>query len=98
VLVQVLAKNRWTVDARRPGGPLADETIYPIDRARILAGGHFDFKVEFPVIGKETDLRITIDGEDYSRQPGKSGQFVKTKDGLRCLAKCRKYVYDNYRS
>ena len=63
-------------------GPLAAQTIYPIDRAAILAGARFDFKVEFPVIEKEADLKITINGEDYSRPLGKAGQFVENEDGL----------------
>ena len=63
-------------------GPLAAQTIYPIDRAAVLAGARFDFKVEFPVIEKEADLKITINGEDYSRQFGKAGQFVENEDGL----------------
>ena len=28
--------------------PAYSQTIYPIDRADILAGSRFDFKVEFP--------------------------------------------------
>jgi alkaline phosphatase len=63
-------------------GPLAAQTIYPIDRAAILAGAHFDFKVEFPVIENQADLKITINGEDYTRQLGKTGQFVENEDGL----------------
>jgi alkaline phosphatase len=62
--------------------PLAAQTIYPIDRAAILVGARFDLKVEFPVIKKEADLKITINGEDYSRQFGKAGQFVENEDGL----------------
>jgi alkaline phosphatase len=64
------------------GGPLAAQTIYPIDRAAILAGARFDFKVEFPAIANQADLKITIDGEDYTRQLGKAGQFVENEDGL----------------
>jgi alkaline phosphatase len=63
-------------------GPLAAQTIYPIDRAAILAGARFDLKVEFPVIENQVDLKITINGEDYSRQLGKAGQFVENEDGL----------------
>src|SRR5712671_6906542 len=63
------------------GGPLAAQTIYPIDRAAILAGARFDFKVEFPAIEKDADLKITINGEDYSRQLGKAGQFVENEVG-----------------
>jgi len=61
------------------GGPLAAQTIYPIDRAAILAGARFDFKVEFPAIENQADLKITIDGEDYTRQLGKAGQFVENE-------------------
>ncbi len=64
-------------------GPLAAQTIYPIDHGTLLAGARFDFKVEFPVIEELADLRITIDGEDYSRQLCKSGQFVENEDRLR---------------
>jgi len=56
----------------------------------------FDFEVELPVIENPADLRITIDGEDYSRQLCKSGQFVENEDGLRRLEKYGKYVYDNH--
>src|SRR6266481_6202041 len=63
-------------------GPLAAQTIYPIDRAAILAGAHFDFKVEFPIIESPADLKITINGEDYSRQLRMAGQFVENEDGL----------------
>src|SRR6266436_3522368 len=64
------------------GAALAAQTIYPIDRAAILAGARFDFKVEFPEIENQADLKITIDGEDYTRQLGKAGQFVENEDGL----------------
>src|SRR5262249_29795078 len=63
-------------------GPLAAQTIYPIDRAAILSSTRFDFKVEFPVIEKPADIKITINGEDYSRPLGKAGQFVENEDGL----------------
>src|SRR5713101_1839752 len=63
-------------------GPLVGQTIYPIDRAAILAGARFDFKVEFPAIENQADLKITINGEDYSPYLGKAGQFVENEDGL----------------
>src|SRR5437899_42310 len=59
-------------------GPLAAQTIYPIDRAEILAGARFDFKVEFPAIANQADLN----GDDYTRQLGKAGQFIENEDGL----------------
>src|ERR1700738_5044398 len=63
-------------------GPLAAQTIYPIDRAAILAGARFDLKVEFPVIENPADVKITVNDEDYARQLGKAGQFVENEDGL----------------
>jgi alkaline phosphatase len=63
-------------------GLVTAQTIYPIDRAAILAGARFDFKVEFPAIANEADLKITINGEDYKRYLGKAVQFVENEDGL----------------
>lgn len=40
------------------------QTIYPIDRAAILAGSRFDLKVEFPAIVDPARMRITINGRD----------------------------------
>ncbi|MEI6874929.1 MAG: hypothetical protein WCL50_07345 [Spirochaetota bacterium] len=38
--------------------------IYPIDRAQILAGEIFDFKVELDGYRNPTDVQITINGQD----------------------------------
>jgi hypothetical protein len=59
-------------------GPLAAQTVYPIDRASILAGARFDF-VEFPVIENPADLKITINGEGLQRPSAKPGNSSKTK-------------------
>ena len=42
--------------------PALSQTIYPIDRAEILAGAKFDLKVEFPVAAE--DITVTINGRD----------------------------------
>jgi len=39
------------------GGPAPAQTVYPIDRAEILAGARFDFKVEFPASPTRPRLR-----------------------------------------
>src|SRR5262247_80622 len=56
------------------------QTIYPIDRAEILTGARFDFKVEFPGLVDEKDIAITINGEDYGKALGGTAQFVARED------------------
>ena len=57
------------------------QAIYPIDRATMLAGGKFDFKVEFDSVLKPADVRILINGKDYQQVLGKSATFVEREDG-----------------
>lgn len=64
-------------------GSLSAQTIYPIDRAAILVGSHFDFKVEFPGQIQESAVKITVNGEDYAKALGKAGTFVGDEDGLK---------------
>ncbi|MDQ0132292.1 alkaline phosphatase [Neorhizobium galegae] len=58
-------------------------TVYPLDRATILTGSPFDFKVEFSSVVKPEDVKITVNGQDYKTVLGKEVQFVaeeKNKD------------------
>jgi alkaline phosphatase len=58
-------------------------TVYPLDRATILAGSPFDFKVEFKSVVKPEDVKITVNGQDYKATLGKDVEFVaeeKSKD------------------
>ncbi|RLM25160.1 alkaline phosphatase [Brenneria alni] len=77
-------KARWLLPvlfaAALPGISQA-QAIYPIDRATILAGGKFDFKVEFDEVLKPEDVRILINGKDYQQVLGKSATFVEREDG-----------------
>ena len=57
------------------------QTVYPIDRAEILAGAHFDFKVEFPGSVDPVKMKVTVNGADYSDAFGRSGNFVDREDG-----------------
>jgi alkaline phosphatase len=57
------------------------QTIYPIDRAEILAGAQFDFKVEFPGSVDPVKMKVTVNGADYSDAFGQSGNFVDREDG-----------------
>ena len=51
---------------------LSAQTIYPIDRAEILAGAQFDFKVEFPGPVDPARLKVTVNGADYAAAFGRS--------------------------
>ncbi|MEE3652451.1 MULTISPECIES: alkaline phosphatase [unclassified Brenneria] len=62
-------------------GLVQSQAIYPIDRATMLAGGKFDFKVEFDEVLKPEEIRILINGKDYQQVLGKSATFVEREDG-----------------
>lgn len=57
------------------------QTIYPIDRAEILAGAKFDFKVEFPDRVDAAAVKVTVDGEDYAAAFGKHAAHIEREDG-----------------
>ncbi len=65
---------------------LQAQTIYPIDRATILTGSRFDFKVEFPTVVKESTVRVTIDGMDYSSVLGRTATFIEKEEGVEASA------------
>ncbi|MCL6705650.1 alkaline phosphatase [Pseudomonas sp. R2.Fl] len=56
-------------------------TVYPLDRATILAGSTFDFKVEFSNVVKPEDVKITVNGQDYKTVLGKEAEFVAEEKG-----------------
>ncbi len=61
--------------------PLCAQTIYPLDRADILAGSKFDFKVEFPELVQAADVKVTINGADQTAAFGKSADYIAKEDG-----------------
>ena len=63
------------------GTPGFAQTIYPIDRAEILSGAQFDFKVEFPDRVDPAKLKVTINGADYAAAFGRAGTFIEREDG-----------------
>jgi alkaline phosphatase len=63
------------------GSSVLAQTVYPIDRAEILSGAEFDFKVEFPDRVDPTKLKVTVNGEDYSAVFGRAGTFIEREDG-----------------
>src|SRR5262245_35756027 len=61
--------------------PSSAQTIYPIDRADILAGSLFDFKVEFPELQTSNNAAVTINGKPYASTFGRDATFVEREDG-----------------
>ncbi|MFG1397096.1 alkaline phosphatase [Roseixanthobacter pseudopolyaromaticivorans] len=55
--------------------------IYPIDRAALLSGSVFDFKVELPMVTKLEDVKILVNGEDYKSAFGKAPTFIEKENG-----------------
>jgi alkaline phosphatase len=58
--------------------------IYPLDRATIMVGSPFDFKVELDGTVKPEDIKLTINGGDYKTVLGADFEFVADeadKDG-----------------
>ena len=51
--------------------------IYPLDRATILAGSKFDFKVEFPAVLAQDKLRVEINGKGADSFLGKSLTYIE---------------------
>lgn len=60
--------------------PVFAAEIFPINRAEILAGSKFDFKVEFDGVVDPGRIRVQIDGEDY-RQTLPQAEFLTREDG-----------------
>src|ERR1700710_1947917 len=48
------------------------QTVYPIDRAEILAGARFDFKVEFADRLMPDQAKVTVNGVDVATAFGKA--------------------------
>src|SRR5258708_39830335 len=61
--------------------PACAQTIYPLNRAEILAGSRFDLKVEFPGAPAQGAVSVTINGENAATVSGKPAAFVEKEDG-----------------
>jgi alkaline phosphatase len=57
------------------------QTIYPLDRAEILAGARFDLKVEFPGGPAKGAVRVTLNGEDAAAVARQEATFVEREEG-----------------
>ena len=56
------------------------QTVYPIDRADILTGARFDFKVEFADRLAPDQVQVTVNGADYAGVFGKAADFIERED------------------
>src|ERR1700752_3827644 len=61
--------------------PVVAQTVYPIDRAEILSGAQFDFKVEFPDRVDQAKLKVTVNGQDHAAVFGRAATFIEREDG-----------------
>ncbi len=61
--------------------PTLAQTIYPLNRAEILAGSKFDLKVEFPGAPQASAVKVTVDGKDAIEVFGKRPRIVEWEDG-----------------
>lgn len=57
------------------------QTIYPLDRAEILAGARFDLKVEFDGAPAEADVSVTINGQKPAEVISQPATFAVKEDG-----------------
>lgn len=62
-------------------GAAGAATVYPLDRATILAGSPFDFKVEFKGTVKAEDVKIAVNGADYKAAFGSEVEFIASEKG-----------------
>jgi alkaline phosphatase len=62
-------------------GTAGAQTIYPLNRAEILAGSHFDLKVEFPGAPPATGISVTLNRADAATVTGKAASVTEHEDG-----------------
>ena len=73
--IMIKAFAATTIAILLSGSPTSAQTVYPIDRAEILAGPQFDLKVEFDGVIAEGDARVTVNGKDHAALFGRAAQF-----------------------
>ncbi len=57
------------------------QAIYPLDRATIMSGSKFDFKVELPTVVSQDSIEVLINGEPYDKTLGATAEYVEDEDG-----------------
>ncbi|WP_100959594.1 alkaline phosphatase [Bosea sp. FBZP-16] len=78
-----MQKRTWLIAAAMLASvaPVTAQTIYPLNRAEILEGSRFDFKVEFPSAPASADVKVTINGKPVNEAFGREAQFVQSEEG-----------------
>ena len=61
-------------------------TVFPLDRATILASSPFDVKVEFDGVVAEGDVTVTVNGQPAADVLGKPFTFIEKEDGVEASA------------
>ena len=56
-----------------------------MDRADILSGARFDFKVEFAGLANPSTISITLNGKDYAQVFGKAARVCRTRGRKGCV-------------
>ena len=69
-----------------PGTSAQALSIYPIHRAAILSGSHFDFKVEFDQPTTPDKIKVTINGEECGGTLGRAPEFIPEEKGVKASA------------
>ena len=67
--------------AALPVGAVMAQTIYPLDRAEILAGAHFDLKVELPGAPAADTVTVTINGRPAAEVFKATPAFIENEEG-----------------
>lgn len=62
-------------------GPAGAATVYPINNATMLAGAHFDFKVEFDHTLPADQVSLTINGVDGVKILGRALEYIADEEG-----------------
>ena len=62
-------------------GSLVALDVYPIDRAEILAGAKFDFKVELKGVQDQASVTLTINGQPAEKALGKKPAYLTEELG-----------------
>src|SRR5262249_51507807 len=57
------------------------QTVYPIERADILARARFDIQVEFAGLVDPAEVSVTLNGKGYAQSHGKTATFTEREDG-----------------
>jgi len=64
------------------GAPATAQSIYPLDRAEILLGSKFDFKVELEGNVAADAIKVTLNGRDAAAVLGKPPAIEVNEEGL----------------